>query len=166
MGDYIDLLRLQPHPEGGAFGEVFRSGQTVEVSADGRERPAITQIYFHLRRGEVSRFHRVDSDEVWHLYDGEGVVLYEWQPGRGSVERTVVSKEEGRFCHVIPAGTWQAAEPLGEFVLVGCSVGPGFEFEDFTLIESGGPEALEILKMDASLKRFVSPDAIRGRILD
>ncbi len=155
MKDHRELLDLQSHPEGGAFAEVFRSVRKV-YRADGEaERSALTQIYFHLQHGDVSRFHRVESDEVWHLYDGEGVVLYEWKPGWDSVKRTVVSKDRARFCHVVAAGTWQAAEPLGEFVLVGCTVGPGFEFEEFSLIEPGGAEAEAILSLDEGLKRFV-----------
>lgn len=119
---------LQAHPEGGAFQEVFRSAHLVEARQGSRA--ALTHIYFALERGAVSRFHRVTSDEVWNLYRGrlrlvlsDGVV----------VEEVQLDPAREEFCHVVPAGWWQAAVPLDGPALVGCSVGPGFAFRDFTL---------------------------------
>lgn len=134
---------LVAHPEGGRFQEVFRSTAQV-MATGGRERSALTHIYFSLARGEVSRFHRVASDEVWNLYRGEGLRLHLWD-GAGSAPVTVeLSAARGVYCHVVPAGCWQAAEPLGNEVLVGCSVGPGFAFEDFELMNPEGAEAAAI----------------------
>jgi len=157
MPDYRTILDLQSHPEGGAFAEVFRSGHVVRRVTDGGDRQALTHIYFHLTAEEVSRFHRVASDEVWSLYDGDGIALYEWQPEWNALKRTVLSKQEGRFCHVVPAGTWQAAEPVGKYALVGCSVGPGFAFEDFALIEPESVEGKAILDLKPEMQRFVYP---------
>lgn len=145
---------LMEHPEGGRFKEVFRSAEIV--TAEKGERCALTHIYFSLDEKEVSRFHKVSSDEVWNLYDGEGVVLYTWDETSGSLpEKTILSKKENRFCHVVPAGLWQAAAPLSGTVLVGCSVGPGFEFEDFLLIDPDSKEAREILQMNPDMGPFV-----------
>lgn len=142
---------LLPHPEGGSFREVYRS--PARVSADAGERAALTHIYFALEPGEVSRFHRVASDEVWHLYEGEGVRLHLWDGTDAAPESVELSRAGRTFCHVVPAGAWQAAEPLGEGVLVGCTVAPGFEFEDFELIAEG-TDAAERLRAHVEFARF------------
>lgn len=155
MDDWRGQFGLEPHPEGGAFRELFKSAERV-TPEDGRsERSAVTHIYFHLKQGEVSRFHRVLSDEIWHLYEGEGVILYQWEPGSDRVEKIVVGGETFPHCYVVRKGGWQAAEPLGAEVLVGCTVGPGFEFEDFALIESQSPEAEAIRSLNSSLEKFL-----------
>lgn len=129
---------LTEHPEGGCFKEVYRSGTVVTAEGLG-ERSALTHIYFSLERGEVSKFHKVETDEVWNLYRG-ALVLYLWDEGEGgAVQRVELSAEQETYCHIVPAGVWQAAEPLSDSVLVGCSVGPGFEFQDFTLISPDSP---------------------------
>lgn len=127
---YEELIE---HPEGGRFKEVFRSD--AKVSEGGRTRSAVTHIYFSLNAGEVSRFHRVDSDEIWNLYEGAGIDLYIWNPENGHLDIIELSQKKKEYCGVVPAGFWQAAKPINEKVLVGCSVSPGFEFEDFELID-------------------------------
>lgn len=155
MENVREKLNLQSHPEGGAFRELMKSPNEVD-SMDGRgKRSAMTHIYFHLQRGEVSRFHRVLSDEIWHLYEGEGMALYEWKEGSKEVKRFVLGQGESLHCHRIPAGVWQAAEPIGESTLVGCTVAPGFEFADFTLVDSEGLEAKRIREIDPELGRFL-----------
>ena len=147
----VDLIE---HPEGGRFREVFRSGATVTTGA-GLTRSAITHIYFSLRRGEVSRFHRVSSDEVWNLYQGRGVRIHTWYGTSDRPTCTELSVEANEFCHVVPAGAWQAAEPIGDEVLVGCSVGPGFDFEDFELIDPRSDAAAVLRSVDPDLSRFI-----------
>lgn len=143
------------HPEGGRFQEVFRSALKVQA-ADGRRRSALTHIYFSLRSGEVSHFHRVASDEVWNLYQGKGLRLILWEEAQPSPVVVELSAEGGEFCHVVPAGVWQAADPLGDAeVLVGCSVGPGFDFEDFSLLDPHGEPARRLLDADPAWRRFV-----------
>ena len=136
----IAELGLAPHPEGGHFREVFRSPETV-APADGRGvRSALTTIYFLLRAGERSRLHRVASDECWHFYEGDPLELY-WVDGDGPLRRHVLGPAEGeaRPVAVVPAGAWQAARTTGAYTLVGCSVGPGFDFADFELRDDGAP---------------------------
>ncbi len=138
--DLIQELNLIQHPEGGWFRETYRS--PVEVAAS--ELPAGyrggrrlgTSIYFLLKEGERSHWHRLVSDELWYYHGGRGVRLYLLDSdGRLEVKQLGAGAD---FQLVIPAGCWFAAEldtdvGLGDFGLVGCVVLPGFEFEDFEL---------------------------------
>ena len=121
----IDTLGLMPHPEGGWYRQVYRSDEQVTRRRDGAERSALTTIYFLLVEGTYSAWHRVASDEAWHFYEGDPLELLT----RDSVTRL----DAGNRVHVIPANVWQAARPLGAYTLVGCSVGPGFDFADFEM---------------------------------
>lgn len=131
---------LQPHPEGGRYQEVYRSTTTI-TNNDGRRRDSLTHIYFSLQPDEVSKFHRVGSDEVWNLYQGPGLTLYLWDGSEKQPEEIELSARANCFCYVVPAGWWQATRPLGDEILVGCSVAPGFEFQDFELIQPNAAEA-------------------------
>ena len=150
----MKVNNLQKHPEGGRFKEVFRSGRIVETP-EGVTRSALTHIYFELSEGEVSRFHRVASDEVWNLYEGEGLLLYLWDDDNGRLETVELSAENREFCHVVKAGVWQAARPLSGRVLAGCTVGPGFEFEDFELISPESDIAIRLLHAEPALSSVI-----------
>ncbi len=128
---------LSPHPEGGHFREVYRSAESV-TDARKTQKSALTHIYFSLAKGEVSRFHRVEQEEVWNLYRG-GLRLWILNPENGELQSLELSESENQFCAVIPPGHWQAAEVIGQEVLVGCTVAPGFDFSDFELIHAGHP---------------------------
>lgn len=147
---YSDLLE---HPEGGRYLEIYRSAS--HVLTDNKTRTALTHIYFSLEAHEVSRFHRVSNDEVWNLYQGGGLYLYQWDGSSPTIEAIELSVQSMNFCHVIPAGHWQAAVPLKDRVLVGCSVAPGFEFADFELIKSNSAVAKTLLEMDAGLSKLL-----------
>jgi len=139
----VQALSLQPHPEGGWYGEVFRSPQAVQT-ADGRPpRRALTTIDFVLAAGQFSAWHRVRSDEVWHLLEGDGLRLWLAPPDLSHFEAVELGPvgavgapdavDAGlRPRHVVPADWWQAAEPLGAYAYVGATVGPGFDFADFS----------------------------------
>jgi predicted cupin superfamily sugar epimerase len=127
----IAALGLEPHPEGGLYVETWRA------EAPPGERPAGTAIYYLLRAGERSHWHRVDADEAWHYYAGAPLALsiaagageaharrFELGPDVGSGQRPQV---------VVPAGDWQSAESMGTWTLVSCTVSPGFRFEGFEL---------------------------------
>jgi uncharacterized protein len=129
-------LSLRPHPEGGWYAEVFRS-RSVVTPSDGRgPRSAFTSIYFLLTAGQQSRAHQVASDEAWHFYEGEPLELLSCDPACERLERVVLGPWDGKMrpTHVVPAGHWQCARPLGAYALVGCSVGPGFDFADFKMV--------------------------------
>lgn len=136
--EMIRLLNLEPHPEGGAFAEVYRSAMLVQhPDANNANRAAMTAIYFLLRRGEFSAFHRVRSDESWHLYAGGPLELHLVSPD-GAAERRVLGNNFAageRPQTVVPAGWLQAARPAqnADDCLCGCVVAPGFDFLDFEM---------------------------------
>jgi predicted cupin superfamily sugar epimerase len=121
----VRRLGLRPHPEGGFYGETFRSSITIRLP-DGRVRSASTAIHYLLPAGGWSTWHRVAADEVWHHYDGGPLHLYRLGLGH-------VRLDAGTPQAVVPAGIWQAAEPEAGAVLCGCTVAPGFEFDDFEI---------------------------------
>ena len=129
----IEALRLRPHPEGGHYAETWRA------DAPGDERPAGTAIYFLLRAGERSHWHRVDAAEVWHFYAGEPLTLsIADASGAADPEKHLVGPDLAagqRPQVVVPAGAWQSAESAGAWTLVGCTVSPGFEFAGFELAD-------------------------------
>jgi uncharacterized protein len=137
----IAALELQPHPEGGWYREVYRSADRFAPSALPERylgsRAYLSSIYFLLHSGEVSRFHRLHSDEVWHFYDGSALILHLLYPD-GSYARVRLGKDSrngDEYFAAVPRGVWMAAEgPIGHrFSLVGCTVAPGFDFIDFEL---------------------------------
>jgi predicted cupin superfamily sugar epimerase len=132
--EIIRLLDLKPHPEGGHFGETFRDPSTI----DGRA--ASTAIYFLLARGERSHWHRVDAVEVWHYYAGAPLVLEMAADESGPIRRIKLGPDIAlgeRPQGVVAARHWQAAESMGEWTLVGCTVAPGFEFANFEMAPPG-----------------------------
>ena len=132
-GDIIRLLDLQPHPEGGYFRETFRDSRV-----DGEGRSASTAIYFLLKAGEVSRWHRIDAAEIGHWYAGAPLELSIAEGERIAATLTLGSSlgEGQRPQAVVPALRWQSARSLGAWTLVGCSVAPGFEFSRFELADA------------------------------
>jgi predicted cupin superfamily sugar epimerase len=129
--EIIRILELQPHPEeGGHFRETFRD--TLRVKSESGDRAASTLIYFLLKRGERSLWHRVDVVEAWHYYAGAPMKL-EVSEGKGrKVYHLGSNFKAGERPHaVISAKAWQQAESLGDWSLVGISVAPGFEFSTF-----------------------------------
>ena len=129
----IEQLGLEPHPEGGYFREVFRSAATVQPDDDRSERSALTTIYYLLVKGQVSAWHRVRSDEVWHFCEGDPLELT-WidveYKDVGTFRLGPVAEDQAPVA-VIPAGWWQSARSFGAYTLMGCTVGPGFEYEDW-----------------------------------
>jgi len=129
---------LAPHPEGGWFREVFRSEAGVDP-LDGRpRRSALTGIYFLLAAGQHSRWHRVDSDEIWTWIEGGAVRIWSFDAGSGRIESELAGPlgEGVEPIRVVRAGLWQAAEPVGDFAFGSCCVGPGFDFADFRMLDS------------------------------
>ena len=156
--ELIRALRLERHPEGGAFHEAFRAAHTVQCP-DGRPRPAATHIYFLLVAGEHCLWHRVGQDEVWNLYEGEALELAWIAADWSRIERRrlapVAAGQEP--VAVVPAGCWQMARPLGGYSLAGCTVAPGFEFDDFALMSDHPGAARELRARYPNLERFLHP---------
>lgn len=155
--ELIRSLELERHPEGGHFRELHRSSAMVDPG-DGRgARAALTTIYYLLRAGEHSRIHLVESDEVWHHYEGAPLELVWSPPGFETlVELRLGPVGPGvRPVEVVPAGQWQAARSTGDYTLVGCTVGPGFDFADFRMLDSGGDEADLLRRTQPSLVPFL-----------
>lgn len=127
----ISELQLAPHPEGGWYREIYRS--TDRVQRTGQSRSATTAIYYLLEQQQLSRWHVVDADEIWHFYAGAPLELLAYDPTARQLTRHVLWTPTAPFAPVgvIPAGVWQAARSLGEYSLVGCTVSPGFEFSGF-----------------------------------
>ena len=127
--DIIAQLDLKPHPEGGHYRETFRD---PAVDTSGRSRS--TAIYFLLARGERSHWHRIDAVEVWHYYAGDALTLrIADDDGTRSITLgpNIAAGEAPQA--IVPASAWQAAESVGDWTLVGCTVAPGFDFATFEL---------------------------------
>ncbi len=147
VAELIRDLGLAPHPEGGYFVQLFRSSSLVSP-ADGRgDRPGLTTIYFLLSKGAVSRWHRVTSDEVWHFYEGAPLELLRLSADLLSLTRVSLGPLVGDQApvHTVVAGEWQAARTSGAYTLVGCTVGPGFDFRDFTMLSEQPDLAARVL---------------------
>jgi predicted cupin superfamily sugar epimerase len=147
-GDLVARLALQPHPEGGWYREIYRSPTRVATAHGSRS--ALTTIYYLLESSQLSRWHVVQADELWHYYDGAPLELLAYSPAAREFERRVLgpvsdTSPDGRRptaqlgatpVSVISSGVWQAARSLGDYTLVGCTVGPGFEFADFQFVSA------------------------------
>ena len=129
----IERLKLEPHPEGGWFRETFRDAAHTEGRSHG------TAIYYLLKAGEASHWHRVDAAEIWHWYAGEALALKLSHDGETSqinhLGPDLAAGAQPQL--IVPKGVWQAAEPLGAFTLVGCTVAPGFDFAGFEMAPKG-----------------------------
>ncbi len=128
----IRELGLAPHPEGGHYRETWR--------ADNAGRATGTCIYFLLRAGESSHWHRVDATEIWHFYAGDPLILSMADEDGGPARDRTLGPDLGAGQApqlIVPHGHWQSARPTGAWTLAGCTVSPGFEFSGFTLAPPG-----------------------------
>lgn len=137
----IESLGLTAHPEGGYFVEIFRSEEQVTPQDKRGNRSALTTIFFLLTAGQTSRLHMVKSDEVWHFMEGDPLELFEigadLTTRKTHLLDSMDSQRDGtQPVHIIKANSWQAARSTGAYTLVGCTVGPGFDFEDFEMASS------------------------------
>lgn len=132
---------MLPHPEGGYFKETYRSLEMTHTSRG--ERSVATGIFYLLEKGQSSSLHRIKSDEMWHFYAGDPLIVYE-KSIDGSIKETVLGSDfkRGQLSqYVVPAGTWFGAYlPEGsQYAFVGCTVSPGFDFNDFELAPTNVP---------------------------
>jgi hypothetical protein len=138
---WINKLGLEKHPEGGWFSEVYRSEETTKAEQLPKrfagERHHSTSIYFLLTSDTFSAFHRIKSDELWHFYDGSAVTIH-MIDGNGEYSSVTLGRDIDKgevLQYAIPHGVWFGAEvnDEGSYSLVGCTVAPGFHFDDFEL---------------------------------
>ena len=139
----IQKYNLEPHPEGGWYKQTYKSNEEINAGAlperFGANRAFSTAIYFLLEKGNFSAFHRIRSDECWHFYAGDPLVIYIIeQNGELKIISLGNDLEKGHsFQYVVPANCWFASRPApgSEHCFVGCTVSPGFEFEDLELAD-------------------------------
>jgi predicted cupin superfamily sugar epimerase len=147
MSEVAQLIKqfdLLPHPEGGWYRQTYKSKESIPGHAlperFNGNRSFATAIYFLLEKGNFSAFHRIKSDECWHFYAGDPLCIYILHPD-GKMETVHLGKnfQNGElFQFVVPANCWFASCPApgSEYCFSGCTVSPGFEFEDFELAEA------------------------------
>jgi predicted cupin superfamily sugar epimerase len=137
IDELVTQLKMIPHPEGGYFAETYRSSQFTATPKGNR--PCSTAIYFLLTAGNFSAFHRIASDECWHHYEGDTVLVHIISPsGEYNMLQLGSDFAKGeRPQGIVPAGYWFASESTGPqgYALVGCTVAPGFDFQDFELAD-------------------------------
>lgn len=139
----IEILGLSPHPEGGYFKEIYKSDTSIPLSALPKKysggRVFYTSIYYLLGSGEFSSFHRLKSDEIWHYYDGSAMLIHNIsENGEYSIiklGRNLQNNEVPQY--LLKSGCIFAAEVIDKdsFTLIGCTVSPGFDYDDFELLE-------------------------------
>lgn len=141
--DYISHLGLIPHPEGGYYKETYRSegdinSDSLPENIEGK-RSYCTGIYFLLTSENFSSFHRIKQDEMWHFYSGSTLLVHVISPeGEYSLLKIGTNLGEGETPQaVVKANSWFGAclQNPDSFALVGCTVSPGFDFQDFELAE-------------------------------
>jgi len=153
----ISELQLIPHPEGGYYKEVYRSESTVISPYHGHLRHAITDIYFLLLEGQNSRFHRLVHDEIWHFYKGDSLVLVDLSPDIQTVSQITLGNlpDKNNFKYRVRGGHWQSAYSTGEYSLVGCTVAPGFEFDDFSFLKDDQVAYQSVIDKFPELKTLI-----------
>ncbi|WP_459481838.1 cupin domain-containing protein [Clostridium saccharoperbutylacetonicum] len=135
---FVKQLDMIPHQEGGFYKEVYASEENVSVENINEPRKLWTSIYFLLRDGEVSNFHRLRSDEMWYYHAGSSLTIYMINPeGELITEQLGLDIENGEKPQIlVPKGyIFGSAMNNSGYALVGCMVAPGFEFKDFELFE-------------------------------
>ena len=157
--EYITKCQLKPHPEGGYYKELYRATELILPDHLPKRyrssRSFSTSIYFLLEGNQVSTFHRLKSDELWHFYNGSTIIIYTIDgDGELKTQKLGNNMKEGESFQVqIKHNNWFGAELLDKtsFALIGCTVSPGFEFDDFELgnrneLINTYPKLAEIIK--------------------
>lgn len=162
----INTLKLQPHPEGGFYREMYRSPLIVKaLNLDSKN--AYTSIYYLLSGGNFSSWHRIKSDETWYFHLGCDVLIYFFDENK-SMQTVQLGFESKNFQCTISANTWFSAKPMNtsSFCLVSCAVAPGFEFNDFEigardyLLKEFGHSSSSIQAIEALTR---APNGLKGQ---
>lgn len=149
--EIIQKYKLIRHPEGGWYKEVIRSKNFIPFN--GTKRNAVTSIYFLLTKGGISKWHIVDSDEIWIFLDGAPLELHQANLKTGKYQIENIDPENRQI--IVPAFTWQAAKTKGKFSFVACVVAPGFQFEGFKLLKKNDPELKMLLLLSKKTEEFI-----------
>ena len=142
--EFISQFNLLPHPEGGFYKETYRSTELIHARAlperFAGDRSVATAIYFLLEQGNFSAFHKIKSDECWHFYAGQTLLIYVLLQDGCLKEIKLGNNITAGECfqYVVPANCWFASIPANDtaFSFVGCTVAPGFDFADFELAQA------------------------------
>lgn len=157
--EIIKILDLQPHPEGGYFKETYRS--KGEINTDlldenyNGKRNYSTCIYFLLTSDNFSAFHKINQDEIWHFYEGSSIILHTLSE-EGKHQKFLIGNslnDHERPQLIVPGNHWFAAKikDKNSYALVGCTVSPGFDFNDFVL-----PTRKELTSKFPSYKKLIT----------
>ena len=137
--ELIEQFSLVAHPEGGFYKETYRSAEIIEYNSSDfpNNRNYSTAIYFLIEKNNFSALHRIKSDELWHFYDGDALEVIEIDL-KGNLIRTQIGRDISNgqtYQYMVKAGHWFGSRVLhgGEFSFVGCTVSPGFDFNDFEM---------------------------------
>jgi predicted cupin superfamily sugar epimerase len=155
--ELIELFQLSKHPEGGYFREVYRSEKKGKIDTHGNERSWLTGIYFLLIENDISRFHRVKHDEIWHFYEGAPLALTEIHPESLDI-KTITLGQRGpllTYTHCVKGSFWQSAYSDGPYSFVGCNVSPGFEFKDFEMMADRKEVKTAVMSKYPELKKYI-----------
>lgn len=140
---WVKKLSLKSHPEGGYYSEIYRSGETIFKEhlpeRYSGNRCFCTSIYYLIVGGKVSKFHKIKSDEIWHFYDGETIEIHIIDE-IGNYKKIKLGRNpenNEQFQAVIKRNSWFGAIVVNDkdYSLIGCTVVPGFDFEDFELAD-------------------------------
>lgn len=138
-GNYwVNKLKLERHPEGGYFKEVYRAENEISHPGSQKNRNLATSIYYLLEGNDISHFHILKSDELWYFHDGAGAIVHILSNGNYHQKLLGLDVDKGQLPQLlIPANSFFAAEPIDKdsFILMGCMVTPGFDFDDFELAD-------------------------------
>jgi len=151
MNDWVKKLQLEKHIEGGYFAEFYKSNDKVaiieeryKVNSTGKTvitRNACSSIYFLLEKTAFSAWHKLTSDEIWHYYDGDSAIIIHFIDANGNYSSKLLGHplktSDAYFQVAVRAGDWFAAELYNKdlYALVGCTVSPGFEYQDFIMAD-------------------------------
>lgn len=140
----VSYYNLQPHPEGGWYTQTYKSKEYIVAGSlperFAGDRPFSTAIYFLLKQGNFSAFHRIKSDECWHFYEGGPLEVFMLLPD-GKLDIVTLGNDISKdqyYQFVVPAGCWFASRAAAgsQYSFVGCTVAPGFDFDDFELADA------------------------------
>lgn len=155
--ELIDLLKLETHPGGGSIREIYRSSKHVHLPGTLDERSALTTVYYLLAEGEYDCWHRLEADEAWHYIEGDPLELIWFKPGDDELTPRHLGEvgESSSPIAVVPGGCWQMARTTGEYTLVSCMMGPGFEYEDYQQMWDNPEVAQEVQRRFPELAEYI-----------